>query len=93
MAIDLVLGELNAYTVESSASFWRYILIGHTEVQILWFDLAISPVEIGDAFDQPAFLCHLGKVVFKAGMVIEGDILHAAFLDTHYVSSFPKMRR
>ena len=32
-------------------------IIGHTEVKNLRFDLAVSPVEIGNTFDQPAFLC------------------------------------
>ena len=39
-------------------------VVSDTEMNVPWFNFPVSPVEIGNAFEQPSFLCHFCKVLF-----------------------------
>ena len=49
-------------------------------MDVLWIDPAVGPVEIGDALDQPALVCHLSQMGFDARMIVEGENSMCRFL-------------
>ena len=49
-------------------------VVADTEMNILWLDLPISPVQIGNTYNHPTFLSHISKMIFNSCVVIEGEV-------------------